>query len=159
MKRNWIITSALGLGLTAFIPAFAHADRYDGPRDADHGDRREVRVEREEVRDVRHDHDYRDRDDRDGRREVVRREVIVRREVPRDIDTVVPVAEVPGCVLDTALREGNGRHVELVRFVRRDGREFYLVNMDRRDKVDIVLRITPDGRVADLVRDPNLDGR
>src|SRR3954469_17461665 len=98
MKRNWIITSALGLGLTTLVPTFAKADRYDGPRDYDHGDRREVRVERE----VRHD----DRDHRDDhvvvRRDViVHRDVIVRRDEPRDVDVVVPLAEVPGVVLDT----------------------------------------------------------
>jgi len=156
MKRNWIISAALGLGLTTLVPTFAKADRYDGPRDNDHGDRREVRVERE----VRHDdRDYHGRDYRDGDKVVVRRDVIVRREVPQDVDVVVPTSEVPGIVLDTALREGNGRHVELVRFVRHDGQAFYVVNMDKRDKVDISLRITPDGRPLDLVRDPDRDGR
>jgi len=70
----------------------------------------------------------------------------------RDVDRVVPVRELPSRVLATADRAGNGRHIERARFVQFGGRGYFAVQMDRRDKEQVTLRIAPDGDLIAIDR-------
>jgi Ni/Co efflux regulator RcnB len=77
----------------------------------------------------------------------------------RDWDRSCDESDAPRRVIRAAYELGNGRSIRSIRHVHRWGRTFYIINMDARHKVDLELKITEDGRVLDLDRDPNGDGR
>ncbi len=85
--------------------------------------------------------DYRDRDDH--------REVYRDRHEDRcvNVDVVVDVRDLPGCVLDTIRCELRGRPLVSVQFVRRDGSEFYRVRIDNRRDLDQTMLVAPNGRL------------
>src|SRR5260221_501605 len=69
---------------------------------------------------------------------------------PSEIPAVLPDVPVEG--IRTGEREGNGRHVEWVRYVREGGQRFYLVHMERHDKDDLTMRIDLDGTLLSIER-------
>ena len=125
MKLRWMTSAAVTLGLCAVAPTMARADRFGGDRD------------RGPVVEVRRDHE--DRYDRG-------REIHDRRDFhERDCDDAVGLPRVPRRVVETAERAGNGRHIESVRFIRRDGLEFYKFDMQHHGWKDLIVRVAPDG--------------
>ncbi|HYE19441.1 MAG TPA: hypothetical protein VEA69_13405 [Tepidisphaeraceae bacterium] len=121
-KKLFTTVAALALGSTAFMSTPAQADWRDYYRD-------------------RSSRDYRDRDwrDHDGR-------------FGRDVDYNISMSEVPYRVRETLDRELGRlqRRVEQVWFVRRDGKEFYRFQVDRRGNDDLSFRISPDGRLLSV---------
>jgi len=91
-----------------------------------------------DYRDWSRDRDYR-RYDHDGR-------------YGRDVDREISLTEVPREVRRTMDREIGRlqRRIEHVWFVRRDGKEFYRVQVDRRGNDDLSFRISPDGRLLSV---------
>ncbi len=129
MKRFLMTSAALTLGLSALSPAIARADV-----------RRELPDRPAAVVPLDYDHW---REHRDEHRDDHRRDAY-------EVD--VPVRDLPGRVLGTADRYGNGRHIESARMVHQADRTFYVVRMERRDKDDLTLRIERDGDLIDVQR-------
>ncbi|HSI32104.1 MAG: hypothetical protein ACAI43_07605 [Phycisphaerae bacterium] len=121
-KKFFTTVAALALGSTAFMSTPAQADWRDYVRDRDYRDYR--------------DRDWRDHDGRYG----------------RDVDQTISMSEVPHRVRETLDRELGryNRRVEAAWFVRRDGKEFYRFQIDRRGNDDLSFRISPDGRLLSV---------
>lgn len=80
------------------------------------------------------------------------RDRYVRREVCENFDYNISLRDVPRHVLYVVDRERQGRPIEAVQYVRRDGKIFYRFRIDgpgRRD-IDMNLRVTPDGRILSV---------
>ena len=101
--------------------------------------------------DWRNDRDWRYRD-----RHVTIRE----RDRDRDFDVDVSIRDVPLRVLDTVDAERNGRRIEAIQYVRRDGKLFYRFRIDHHDwhgrDDDFNIRVSPDGRLLSIAdAEPN----
>jgi len=64
----------------------------------------------------------------------------------------VAVADVPPPVINTAMRFGNGRHIDSIVYVRTDHGDFFVVHMSRFRKQPIDLRIDPVGGLIAIDR-------
>ena len=119
-KMKWISAAALTLSASTLVATPAMADYRDWGRDWNR------------------DRDYRHYD-HDGR-------------YGRDVDREISLSEVPRDVRRTMDRELGRlqRRIEHVWFVRRDGKEFYRVQVDRRGDDDLSFRISPDGRLLSV---------
>lgn len=151
IASKWIGMGTLALGLVGGVPSLAKADHV-------HEGRREVRVETRYDRD---EHRF-DRDRREIRveRPGIRIEVNPRTRpiyVPApvystgDCDVSVPLANVPGVVLDTVNRNRGGA-IDSAEFIRTAGAESYRFVVDAPGGGHLDLRTDCGGRLLSAQR-------
>jgi len=134
-----LIGAALGLGLTALTPAFTQAADRHFDRHGDRDGRRFIHQD-VHVREVR----------RAPERVIVDRprvNVVVPAPVAvytPDFDQVVSVQSVPGAVLDTCYRNGDGLPISRINYVRQAGQTYYEFTMARHGS-PLMVRVGLDG--------------
>ena len=127
MRFSILISAALSLGLTAFIPTAAKADDYNHCDRHGRGHVRVVEVRHQD--EWRHENWHRDNDFVDE----------------------IGMREVPDRVQDRVNDYRHGRAIEYVQLVHHDGDTFYRFRIDDRREGDFYLHIAPSGHLITRV--------